>query len=109
MKCIVFERPDGSLAIFHPKQGKREDGESEDDFLARMTVHVKGKVEELRPLLYLFLECSELPQARDNRHSWRMKGKKCIEDSKVPRPISTKKQGIRDAKTIAELKEALLA
>lgn len=114
MKFRVFQNPDGSVRINRPNPRLRNDGETDDEFIARIGADTVMKDPSLAGLPFQDVDEADIPADRTDRHKWRLQqlGQKfvCWPDNTVPdRPHP--KQPLIDransATTVAELKTIL--
>lgn len=68
MRCRVYQKPDGSVAVIHPNPKHKLSSETDDEFVARICAQDAPK-SGLDTLPYKDLDTTDLP-ARVDRKDW---------------------------------------
>lgn len=76
-KVIVWQKPDGSIAITYPVYSTQLPGETEDDFLDRIAT----QAQEVGYIRKPNVQEASLPQDHEFFDQWRMPGGAVIEDA----------------------------
>jgi hypothetical protein len=73
----VFERPDGSVALWRPGEAQKRAGEDDAAFFEREGWRAE-KDPSLAGLDYVDIDRDELPPDRADRDAWRLEGGKVV-------------------------------